>query len=76
MMWQIFGYPSNNFDSKPINEAEKKALLNNNFRKMKFGSSFTNAKFVIEGYASPFRYGRNYHGRGILLFIRQGRSYK
>ena len=29
------------------------------------------AQFRIEGYAPPFRYDRNSHGGGILLFIRE-----
>ena len=35
----------------------------------KVDSSFTNAQFVIEGYAPPFRFDRNCHGGRILLFI-------
>ena len=37
----------------------------------KLGSSFPQAQFRIEGYAPPFRYDRNSHGGGILLFIRE-----
>ena len=37
----------------------------------KLDSSFPQAQFRIEGYASPFRYDRNSHGGGILLFIRE-----
>ena len=37
----------------------------------KLNSSFTNAQFVIERYAPPFRYDRNCHVGGILLFIRE-----
>ena len=33
-------------------------------------SSFKNAQFAFEGYAPPFRYDKNCHGGGILLFIR------
>ena len=36
----------------------------------KLDSSFPQAQFRIEGYAPPFRYDRNCHGSGILLFIR------
>ena len=38
----------------------------------KLDSSFPQAQFRIEGYAPPFRYNRNCHGSGILLFIREG----
>ena len=37
----------------------------------KLGSSFPQALFRIEGYAHSFRYDRNAHGSGILLFIRE-----
>ena len=37
----------------------------------KLDSSFPQAQFRIEGYAPPFRYDRNSHGGGILLFIRE-----
>ena len=33
--------------------------------------SFPQAQFRIEGYAPPFRYDRNSHDGGILLFIRE-----
>ena len=38
---------------------------------IKLDSSFPQAQFRIEGYAPPFRYNRNSHDGGILLFIRQ-----
>ena len=37
----------------------------------KLDSSFPQAQFRIEGYAPPFRYDRDSHGGGILLFIRE-----
>ena len=37
----------------------------------KLDSSFPQAQFKIKGYAPPFRYDRNSHGGGILLFIRE-----
>ena len=37
----------------------------------KLDSSFPQAHFKIEGYVPPFRYDRNSHGVGILLFIRE-----
>ena len=37
----------------------------------KLDSSFPQAQFRMEGYAPPFRYDRNSHGGGILLFIRE-----
>ena len=37
----------------------------------KLDSSFTNAKFVIVGYAPTLRYDGNCHGGRILLFIRE-----
>ena len=37
----------------------------------KLDSSFPQALFGIEGYASPFRYDRHSYGGGILLFIRK-----
>ena len=37
----------------------------------KLDSSFPQAQFRIEGYAPPFRFDRNSHGGGILLFIRE-----
>ena len=37
----------------------------------KLGSSFPQIQFKREGYAYPFRYDRNSHGAGILLFIRE-----
>ena len=37
----------------------------------KLDSSFPQAQFIIEGYAAPFRYDRNSHGGGILLFIKE-----
>ena len=37
----------------------------------KLDSPFPQAQFRIEGYAPPFRYDRNSHGGGILLFIRE-----
>ena len=38
---------------------------------IKLDSSFPQAQFRMEGYAPPFRYDRNSHGGGILLFIRE-----
>ena len=37
----------------------------------KLGSSFPQIQFKREGYTYPFRYDRNSHGAGILLFIRE-----
>ena len=37
----------------------------------KLDSSFPQAQFRMERYAPPFRYDRNYHGGGILLFLRE-----
>ena len=37
----------------------------------KLDSSFPQVQFKIEGYAPPFRYGRNSYGGGILLFIKE-----
>ena len=37
----------------------------------KLDSSFTNAQYFIEEYAPPFRYDRNCHCGGILLFMRE-----
>ena len=37
---------------------------------IKLDFSFLQAQFRIEGYAPPFRYDRNSHGGGIILFIR------
>ena len=37
----------------------------------KLDSSFPQAQFRIEGHAPPFRFDRNSHGGGILLFIRE-----
>ena len=37
----------------------------------KLDSSFPQAQFRMEGYAPPFRYDRESHGGGILLFIRE-----
>ena len=37
----------------------------------KLDSSFPQAQFRMEGYAPPFRYDRNSHDGGILLFIRE-----
>ena len=34
-------------------------------------SSFPQTQFRMEGYAPPFRYDRNSHDGGILLFIRE-----
>ena len=42
----------------------------------KLFSSFPQAQFRIEEYAPPFRYDRNSHGGGILLFIREDISTK
>ena len=38
---------------------------------IKLGDSFPQAQFRIEGYTPRFRYDRNSHGGGILLFIRE-----
>ena len=37
----------------------------------KIGSSFPEAQFEIDGFTTPYRVDRDYHGRGILLYIRQ-----
>ena len=37
----------------------------------KLDSSFPQTLFRIEGYDPPFRYNRNSHRRGVLLFIRE-----
>ena len=37
----------------------------------KLDSSFPQIQLRREGYAHPFRYDRNSHGGGILLFIRE-----
>ena len=37
----------------------------------KLDSSFPQTQFRMEGYAPPFRYDRNSHDGGILLFIRE-----
>ena len=37
----------------------------------KLDSSFPQAQFRIEKYTPPFRYVRNSHGGGILLFIKE-----
>ena len=37
----------------------------------KLDSSFPQAQFRMERYVPPFRYDRNSHGGGILLFIRE-----
>ena len=37
----------------------------------KLDSSFPQAQFKIEGYVPRFRYDRNSHRGGILLFIRE-----
>ena len=37
----------------------------------KLDSSFPQAQFRMERYAPLFRYDRNYHGGGILLFLRE-----
>ena len=39
--------------------------------KTKLDASFPQVQFRIKGYAPPFKYDRNSHGRGILLFIRE-----
>ena len=37
----------------------------------KIDSSFPSAQFHLEGYATPYRLGRNANGGGILLYIRE-----
>ena len=37
----------------------------------KLDSSFPQMQFRVEGYSPPFRYDRNCHGGGILIFIRK-----
>ena len=41
------------------------------FSETKVDSSFPQAQFRMDGYAPPFRYERNSHGGGILLFIKE-----
>lgn len=36
----------------------------------KLDSSFPSALFEIEGCIPPFRFGRNGHGSGVIIFIR------
>ena len=36
----------------------------------KLDSSFPKSEFIIPGYTEPYRFDRNRHGGGILLYIR------
>ena len=36
----------------------------------KLDNSFPEGQFWIEGYSKPYRIDRNYHGEGIILYVR------
>ena len=36
----------------------------------KIDSSFPEAQFEIDGFTTPYRFDRDYHGGGILLYMR------
>ena len=36
----------------------------------KIDSSFAEAQFEIDGFTTPYRFDRDYHGGGILLYMR------
>ena len=40
--------------------------------KTKIDESFPSNQFLIEGFSTPFRTDRNCHGRGLLLYVREG----
>ena len=42
----------------------------------KLDNSFPESQFLIEGYSKPFRNHRNYHGGGIMLYVRADISSK
>ena len=35
----------------------------------KLDDSFSEGQFLIEGFHSPFRFGRNKNGGGIMLYV-------
>ena len=37
----------------------------------KIDSSFPDGQFYIHGYSKPFRFDRNSHGGGILIYVRE-----
>ena len=39
---------------------------------MKLNGTFPTAQFLIEGFKKPFRYDRNEHGGGLLIYVREG----
>ena len=38
----------------------------------KLNATFPTAQFLIEGFKKPFRYDRNEHGGGLLIYVREG----
>ena len=38
----------------------------------KLDASFPSSQFVLDGFTPPYRLDRTQHGRGIMLFIREG----
>ena len=37
----------------------------------KLDSSFPKGQFLIEGFSEPYRFDRNRHGGGILIYVRE-----
>ena len=37
----------------------------------KLDSSFPRGQFLIEGFSEPYRFNRNRHGEGILIYVRE-----
>ena len=42
----------------------------------KIDGTFTTSQFVLDGFSKPFRFDRNQHGGGLLIYVREDVPFK